>query len=77
MFKIDQDDDWNIDPRLSVISHSCGFEAEYKGSEIYGIKQFPIDATILDIRNMVSRAEEVLTNHYPHTLRLIRTSQAG
>jgi hypothetical protein len=77
MFKINQENGWDIDTRLSLISHSCGFEAEYKGSEIYGIKQFPIEATILDIRNLVSRAEEVLSNSYSQKLRLIRSSQAG
>jgi hypothetical protein len=77
MFKIDQNDGWNIDPRLSLISHSCGFEAEYKGKEIYGIKQFPIEATIIDIRNMVTRAEEVLSTSCLQKLRLINSSRAS
>ena len=61
MFQIDQEDGWKIDSKLSLISHSCGFEAEYKGREIYGIKHFPIEATIRDIRKMVTKAEELLS----------------
>lgn len=61
MMQIDQNDGWKIDPSLSLISHCCGFEAEYKGHEIYGIKHFPIEATIRDIRKMVSKAEELLS----------------
>jgi hypothetical protein len=77
MFKIDQDDGWTIDSRHNLISHNCGFEAEYKGNEIYGIKQFPIDATVIDIRNMVSRAEEILSDAEFQNLRLICNSKAG
>jgi hypothetical protein len=77
MFKIEQDAGWNIDARLSLISHRCGFEAEYRGSEIYGIKQFPIEATIIDIRNMVARAEEVLSTSYLKKIRLISASKAS
>jgi hypothetical protein len=62
MIHVDQNDGWNIDTNLNLISHSCGFEAEYKGSEIYGIKQFPVEATITDIRKMVTKAEEILSS---------------
>jgi hypothetical protein len=64
MIHIDQNEGWNIDTNLSLISHSCGFKAEYKGREIYGIKQFPDEATITDIRNMVTKAEEILSSSY-------------
>ncbi|MEW7985110.1 MAG: hypothetical protein AB2805_18160 [Candidatus Thiodiazotropha sp.] len=74
MLQIDQNDGWNIDADLSLISHSCGFEAEFKGNEVYGIKQFPIEATILDIRNMVSRAEEILSGSYHHQLGRVSSS---
>jgi hypothetical protein len=75
MIQIDQFEGWNIDSRLSLISHRCGFEAEYRGREIYGIKQFPIEATILDIRNMVTKAEQVLAHSLPHQIRLVSSSQ--
>jgi hypothetical protein len=74
MIHFDQDDGWEIDASLGLISHSCGFEAEYKGNEIHGINQFPLEATILDIRNMVSKAEEVLSNSY-YQLKLASSSR--
>ncbi|PVV10062.1 MAG: hypothetical protein B6D77_09125 [gamma proteobacterium symbiont of Ctena orbiculata] len=64
----DNQDDWDIDANLNLISHSCGFEAEFRGSEIYGIKHFPIEATILDIRRMVVKAEEILSQSYNHSM---------
>ena len=60
-------DDWDIDANLNLISHSCGFEAEYRGNEIYGIRHFPIEATILDIRRMVIKAEQILSQTYNHS----------
>ncbi|MBT3046036.1 MAG: hypothetical protein AB2728_10375 [Candidatus Thiodiazotropha sp.] len=60
MIQFDRNDGWKIDAKQRLIRHSCGFEAEFKGCEIYGIKHFPIEATIRDIRNMVVKAEEIL-----------------
>ncbi|MES9971396.1 MAG: hypothetical protein ABW092_15290 [Candidatus Thiodiazotropha sp.] len=68
MIQFNENEDWDIDAKLNLISHRCGFEAEYKGNEIYGIKRFPIEATILDIRGMVVKAEEVLSQAYNHSL---------
>ncbi|MEW8508030.1 MAG: hypothetical protein AB2598_15135 [Candidatus Thiodiazotropha sp.] len=67
MIKFDRNDGWEIDAKQRLISHSCGFEAEFKGCEIYGIKHFPIEATISDIRNMVVKAEEILSNSSRHS----------
>jgi hypothetical protein len=75
MIHLDENDGWKIDANHSLISHSCGFEAEYKGNEIYGINQFPIEATILDIRNMVCKAEQVLSNSY-HQLKLVSSTRS-
>ncbi|MEW8027979.1 MAG: hypothetical protein AB2792_19125 [Candidatus Thiodiazotropha sp.] len=77
MIQFDQNDGWNIDADLSLISHRCGFEAEYKGNEVYGIKQFPIEATILDIRNMVSKAEEILSSSYHHHMRQVSSTRTN
>jgi hypothetical protein len=75
MSHFDKNDGWKIDANLSLISHSCGFEAEYKGNEIYGINHFPLEATIIDIRNMVSKAEEVLSSSY-HQLKFVSSSRS-
>ncbi|MES9993362.1 MAG: hypothetical protein ABW098_15540 [Candidatus Thiodiazotropha sp.] len=62
MIQFNGNNGWKIDTKQRLISHSCGFEAEFKGIEIYGIKHFPIEATITDIRNMVTKAEEILSD---------------
>jgi hypothetical protein len=68
MIEFDENEDWDIDAKLNLISHQCGFEAEFKGSQIYGIRHFPVEATIIDIRQMVAKAEEILSLSYNHTM---------
>ncbi|MBV2121735.1 MAG: hypothetical protein B6D70_00690 [gamma proteobacterium symbiont of Stewartia floridana] len=61
MFTFNEDEGWQVNADQQLITHQNGFKAEYKGNCIYGIKHFPIEATIHDIRNMVSKAEEFLS----------------
>ncbi|MCU7923511.1 MAG: hypothetical protein KZQ88_12535 [Candidatus Thiodiazotropha sp. (ex Dulcina madagascariensis)] len=61
MKRHDEDDGWQIHVEKRLITHRSGFKAEYKDASIYGIKHFPIEATIRDIRDMVVRAEEILS----------------
>ena len=61
MHKFDDDDGWHVNTDQRLITHRNGFKAEFKGHSIYGIKHFPIEATIRDIRDMVLKAEEVLS----------------
>jgi hypothetical protein len=60
MHEFNDDDGWQVHVNQRLITHRNGFKAEFKGNSIYGIKHFPIEATIHDIRNMVEKAEEVL-----------------
>lgn len=60
MSKFHDDEGWHVNDKQQLITHQNGFKAEYKGSSIYGIKHFPLEATIRDIRDMVLKAEEVL-----------------
>ncbi|MES9940624.1 MAG: hypothetical protein ABW104_11600 [Candidatus Thiodiazotropha sp. 6PLUC2] len=62
MSKYNEDTGWQVNADQQLISHQNGFKAEYKGDNIYGIKHFPVEATIRDIRDMVTKAEEVLAS---------------
>jgi hypothetical protein len=61
MKRFDDDNGWQVNTDQQLITHRNGFKAEYKGNSIYGIKHFPVEATIRDIRDMVLKAEEVLS----------------
>ncbi|MEJ2621249.1 MAG: hypothetical protein P8163_13580 [Candidatus Thiodiazotropha sp.] len=61
MSKFDDDECWQVNADKQLITHQNGFKAEFKGNSIYGIKHFPVEATIHDIRNMVNKAEEFLS----------------
>ncbi|MES9830697.1 MAG: hypothetical protein ABW157_18795 [Candidatus Thiodiazotropha sp. LLP2] len=60
MTEQNEDTGWQVNADQQMISHQNGFKAEFKGSNIYGIKHFPVEATIRDIRDMVLRAEKFL-----------------
>ncbi|MCU7932398.1 MAG: hypothetical protein KZQ90_16475 [Candidatus Thiodiazotropha sp. (ex Codakia rugifera)] len=53
--------EWQIDSEKGLITHRSGFQAEFKGDCIYGIKHFAIEATIRDIRDLVVKAEKILS----------------
>ncbi|MEJ2611208.1 MAG: hypothetical protein P8179_14270 [Candidatus Thiodiazotropha sp.] len=63
MHRFDTDDGWQVNSVQRVITHQNGFKAEFKGGNIYGIKHFPHEATIRDIRDMVLKAEEFLARN--------------
>ncbi|MCU7876125.1 MAG: hypothetical protein KZQ84_04860 [Candidatus Thiodiazotropha sp. (ex Lucinoma borealis)] len=53
--------EWQVDSEKGLITHRSGFQAEFKGDCIYGIKHFATEATIRDIRDMVVKAEQILS----------------
>ncbi|MET0091391.1 MAG: hypothetical protein ABW068_15465 [Candidatus Thiodiazotropha sp.] len=61
MYEFKDDEGWQVNTHQRLITHRNGFKAEFKGNSIYGIKHFPLEATIRDIRDMVLKAEEVLS----------------